>query len=86
MKHIFLIAWLYIVILFAAGTGSVMRAINILLFLGAIPVGLYLWVSLRKVHQRQRALREAQEEMYNEDSELQAASNDADVDNSQKTN
>lgn len=62
MRIIILIAWLYVVLLLAAGSGNLARAINVFLFLGVIPVGLMLWVSLRKVHQRQRALREAREQ------------------------
>ncbi|WP_018151078.1 hypothetical protein [Leeia oryzae] len=62
MKHIILIAWLYIVILMAASSGSIARAVNVVLFLGVIPVGLALWTSLRKVHMRQQALKEAQAE------------------------
>ena len=67
MKHIILIAWLYIVILLAASSGSIARAVNVMLFLGVIPVGLMLWTSLRKVHQRQRAIREAQAESAGND-------------------
>lgn len=61
MRIIILIAWLYVVLLMAAGSGNLARAINVVLFLGVIPVGLMLWVSLRKVHQRHRAMREARE-------------------------
>jgi type VI protein secretion system component VasK len=42
------IAWLYVVVMIAAVSDSLLIAIVRLLFLGVLPVGLLLWIKLRQ--------------------------------------
>jgi hypothetical protein len=46
--YIVLIAWLYVVIMIAIVSDSILKGVIRFLFLGALPTGLWLWMSLRR--------------------------------------
>jgi len=54
------IAWLYVVVMIAAVSESLLIAMVRLLFLGVLPVGLLLWIKLRQHRARMAALHEAE--------------------------
>jgi hypothetical protein len=49
------IGWLYVVIMIAAVSDTLLKAIVRLLFLGVLPVGLLLWIKLRAFRARAAA-------------------------------
>jgi hypothetical protein len=49
--YIVLIAWLYVVIMIAIVSDSILKGVVRFVFLGVIPVGLWLWMTL---HRRKR--------------------------------
>lgn len=51
------IGWLYVVLMMAAVSDSLLKGIVRLLFLGVLPVGLLLWIKLRQ-HKARVAARE----------------------------
>lgn len=53
------IAWLYVVVMIAAVSESLLIAIVRLLFLGVLPVGLLLWIKLRQHRARVAAMTDA---------------------------
>jgi len=57
--HIIAIAWLYVVVMIAAVSDSILKAVIRLFFLGVLPLGLMAWMSLRR--DRNRAERGAVE-------------------------
>jgi len=46
--HIIAIAWLYVVVMIAAVSDSILKGVVRLLFLGVLPVGLMIWMSMRR--------------------------------------
>lgn len=55
---IVLIGWLYVVVLIAAVSDSLLKAVIRLLFLGVLPVALLLWIKLRAYRARAEAAQE----------------------------
>ena len=56
------IGWLYVVMMMAAVSDSLLKGIIRLLFLGVLPVGLLLWIKLRGYRARAAAAEEAKSE------------------------
>ena len=52
------IGWLYVVMMMAAVSDSLLKGIIRLLFLGVLPVGLLLWIKLRGYRSRATAAEE----------------------------
>lgn len=50
--YIIAIAWLYVVVMIAVVSDSILKAVIRLLFLGVLPVGLWLWMSVRRHRNR----------------------------------
>jgi len=57
--HIIAIAWLYVVVMIAAVSDSILKGVVRLLFLGVLPVGLMMWMSMRR--RRNQMEREAED-------------------------
>jgi chorismate-pyruvate lyase len=57
--HVVLIAWLYVVVMISVVSDSLLKGIVRFLFLGAIPLGLWMWFNLQR---RRRQLEAAQNE------------------------
>ena len=57
--HIIAIAWLYVVVMIAAVSDSILKGVVRLLFLGVLPVGLMMWMSMRR--HRNRMERDAED-------------------------
>ena len=56
--YVIAIGWLYVVIMIAAVSDSLLKGILRFVFLGALPVGLLLWVKLMRFRARQAELAE----------------------------
>ena len=56
------IGWLYVVMMMAAVSDSLLKGIIRLLFLGVLPVGLLLWIKLRSYRARVAATEEEKSE------------------------
>lgn len=56
------IGWLYVVMMMAAVSDSLLKGIVRLLFLGVLPVGLLLWIKLRSYRARVAAAEEEKSE------------------------
>ena len=56
------IGWLYVVVMMAAVSDSLLKGIIRLLFLGVLPVGLLLWIKLRGYRARAAAAAEEKSE------------------------
>ncbi|MGL4231435.1 MAG: hypothetical protein ACRCWJ_08715 [Casimicrobium sp.] len=50
--HVIVIGWLYVVCMIAVVSDSVLKGLIRFFFLGAIPVGLWMWLSFRKAKRR----------------------------------
>lgn len=50
--YIIAIAWLYVVVMIAVVSDSILKGVIRLLFLGILPVGLWLWMSVRRHRNR----------------------------------
>ena len=59
LMHIIAIAWLYVVVMIAAVSDSILKGVVRLLFLGVLPVGLMMWMSMRR--HRNRMERDAEQ-------------------------
>lgn len=46
--HIFIIGWLYVVIMISIVSDSVLKGVLRFLFLGALPCGLWFWMTMRR--------------------------------------
>jgi type VI protein secretion system component VasK len=46
--YIIVIAWLYVIIMIAVVSDSVLKGVVRFLFLGALPVGLWFWMTMRR--------------------------------------
>jgi hypothetical protein len=46
--HVVVIGWLYVVVMISVVSDSVLKGIVRFLFLGAIPVGLWMWFTIQK--------------------------------------
>jgi hypothetical protein len=57
---IIVIGWLYVVMMIAAVSDSLLKGIIRFIFLGALPVGLWLWIKLRQHRARVAMAAEAQ--------------------------
>ena len=57
------IGWLYVVLLIAAVSDSLLKGIIRLLFLGVLPVGLLLWIKLRGYRARAEAAEERKSDL-----------------------
>jgi hypothetical protein len=66
--YIVLIAWLYVVIMIAIVSDSILKGVIRFLFLGALPTGLWLWMSLR----RSRRIANDDEPMTVQDAEIES--------------
>jgi hypothetical protein len=66
--YIVLIAWLYVVIMIAIVSDSILKGVIRFLFLGALPTGLWLWMSLR----RSRRVANDDEPMTVQDAEIES--------------
>lgn len=53
--YIIAIAWLYVVVMIAAVSDSILKGVIRLLFLGILPVGLWLWIAARRHRNRMEA-------------------------------
>ena len=51
--YVIAIGWLYVVVMIAAVSDSLLKGIIRFVFLGALPVGLLLWVNLMRYRARQ---------------------------------
>ncbi len=60
--HIFIIGWLYVVIMIAIVSDSIIKGVLRFLLLGALPCGLYFWFMLRRRAAERDAANEATEE------------------------
>ena len=56
------IGWLYVVMMIAAVSDTLLKAVIRLLFLGVLPVGLLLWIKLRGFRARAEAVEEQKSE------------------------
>jgi type VI protein secretion system component VasK len=56
------IGWLYVVIMIAAVSDTLLKGVVRLLFLGVLPVGLLLWIKLRGYRARTEAAKEEKAE------------------------
>ena len=61
------IGWLYVVLMIAAVSDSLLVGIVRVLFLGVLPVGLLLWIKLRGYRTRAAAAAEAQAETIHDE-------------------
>jgi hypothetical protein len=57
--HIFVIGWLYVVIMIAIVSDSILKGVLRFLLLGALPCGLYFWFMLRRRTAERDAANEA---------------------------
>ncbi|MBC7708890.1 MAG: hypothetical protein H7203_02435 [Rhizobacter sp.] len=57
------IGWLYVVMMMAAVSDSLLKGIIRLIFLGILPVGLLLWIKLRGYRARAAAAEEEKTEL-----------------------
>lgn len=57
--HVLVIGWLYVVVMISVVSDSVLKGIVRFVFLGVIPVGLWMWFTIQK---RRRQLEAAQNE------------------------
>lgn len=55
LMYIIAIAWLYVVVMIAAVSDSILKGVIRLVFLGLLPVGLWLWIKLRMFRAREAA-------------------------------
>jgi type VI protein secretion system component VasK len=46
--HVVVIAWLYVVVMISVVSDSVLKGMVRFIFLGAIPVGLWMWFTIQK--------------------------------------
>ena len=53
MMYIVAIGWLYVVMMMAAVSDSLLKGVIRFVFLGALPVGLLLWVKLMRYRTRE---------------------------------
>ncbi len=51
--YVIAIGWLYVVVMIAAVSDSLLKGVVRFIFLGALPVGLLLWVKLMRYRARQ---------------------------------
>jgi type VI protein secretion system component VasK len=58
MTIIVAIGWLYVVMMMAAVSDTLLKGIVRLLFLGVLPVGLLLWIKLKRYRARAEAAKE----------------------------
>ncbi len=75
--HIFIIGWLYVVIMIAIVSDSIIKGMLRFLLLGALPCGLYFWFMLRR--------RAAERDAANETNETDAATSLVPTEASQAT-
>lgn len=61
MMYIVAIGWLYVVMMMAAVSDSLLKGVIRFVFLGALPVGLLLWVKLMRYRTREAERAEAVE-------------------------
>lgn len=54
--YIVAIGWAYVIVMMAAASGSVVKALSILVFLGALPLGLFIYLFDRPRRRRSRAV------------------------------
>jgi hypothetical protein len=59
IMHVVVIGWLYVVVMISVVSDSVLKGVVRFLFLGAIPVGLWMWFSIQK---RRRQIEAAENE------------------------
>ena len=57
--YVIAIGWLYVVVMIAAVSDSLLKGVIRFIFLGALPVGLLLWVKLMRYRSRQAERAEA---------------------------
>jgi hypothetical protein len=50
--HVVVIAWIYVVLMISVVSDSLLKGVIRFLFLGAIPVGLWMWMSFRRAKRR----------------------------------
>jgi len=50
--YLIAIGWLYVVVMMAVVSDSILKGVIRLLFLGVLPVGLWLWISVRRHRNR----------------------------------
>jgi Flp pilus assembly protein TadB len=53
--YIIVIGWIYVVFMIAVVSDSLLKGFIRFFFLGVIPVGLWMWMSLRKARQQKEA-------------------------------
>ncbi len=53
--HVLVIGWLYVVIMISIVSESVLKGVVRFLFLGVIPVGLWMWFTLQKRRRQMEA-------------------------------
>jgi biotin transporter BioY len=58
--HIFVIGWLYVVIMIAIVSDSILKGVLRFLLLGALPCGLYFWFMVRRRAAERNAAIEAE--------------------------
>jgi type VI protein secretion system component VasK len=62
--HLIAIGWLYVVVMMAIVSDSILKGVVRLLFLGVLPVALWLWITVRR--HRSRMARAAEAEAANQ--------------------
>jgi len=65
--YVIAIGWLYVVVMIAAVSDSLLKGVIRFVFLGALPVGLLLWVKLMRYRTRQAERAQAAEDANNAD-------------------
>ena len=60
--YVIAIGWLYVVVMIAAVSDSLLKGVIRFVFLGALPVGLLLWVKLMRYRAREAERAQAAED------------------------
>jgi hypothetical protein len=60
--HVVLMGWLYVVVMISVVSDSVLKGVIRFVFLGAIPVGLWMWFTVQKRRRRVEAARTERED------------------------
>jgi Flp pilus assembly protein TadB len=55
VMHVLMIGWLYVVVMISIVSESVLKGVVRFVFLGAIPVGLWMWFTIQKRRRQMEA-------------------------------
>jgi hypothetical protein len=59
LMHVIVIGWIYVVLMISVVSDSLLKGVIRFLFLGAFPVGLWMWMSFRKAKRRREDVSQA---------------------------